>query len=139
MNLPANYLATARRSLFNLPFPNSSQSPSKRSSNWKKLYKDEEKNPLLYIKPKSGDKIATEITTGVLHIKDKSYVFAIYRDITLQLENQEAIKRKSTELEKSNQALKDFVSIASRDLQAPLRKIISFSSRLESEREKIRP
>lgn len=43
------------------------------------------------------------------------------------------------ELEKSNQALKSFVSIASHDLQAPLRKIISFSSFLESERKNIRP
>ena len=48
-----------------------------------------------------------------------------------QIKNQESIKLKSIELAKSNQTLKDFVSIASHDLQAPIRKIISFSSRIK--------
>jgi len=130
----------SKEELAQLTIPELSVEPEQTSDQLKKVIKGElKKISLRYIKPKSGTKIATEITTGVFHIKNKSYVFAIYRDISLQLENQEAIKRKSMELEKSNQALKDFVSIASHDLQAPLRKIISFSSRLESERENIRP
>ncbi len=100
--------------------------------------KFKKKSPL-YIKSKSGKTVATERTTGYFYTKSKSYVFAVYRDITPQIEIQEALKNKSIELEKSNQALKDFVSIASHDLQAPLRKINSFSSRLESEKENIRP
>jgi two-component system, LuxR family, sensor kinase FixL len=123
-----------------LTIPELSSEPEQTLDQLEKVIKDElKKIPLRYIKTKSGDEIATEITTGIFHIKSKSYVFAIYRDITLQLENQEAIKRKSLALEKSNQALKDFVSIASHDLQAPLRKIALFSSRLENERENIRP
>ncbi|MFT4578577.1 MAG: two-component system sensor kinase FixL [Nitrospinales bacterium] len=130
----------SKEELAQLTIPELSAEPQQTFDQLEKVIKDElKKIPLLYIKPKAGGKIVTELTTGVLHIKNKSYVFAIYRDITLQLENQEAIKRKSSELEKSNQALKDFVSIASHDLQAPLRKITSFSSRLESERENIRP
>lgn len=49
-----------------------------------------------------------------------------------RFETELALIGKSIELEKSNQALKDFVSIASHDLQSPLRKIISFCSRLRS-------
>ncbi len=117
-----------------------SADPEQTFDQLEKIIKGEVKKiPLRYIKPKSGENIATEITAGIFYIKSYSYVFAIYRDITQQIENQEALKRKSIALEKSNQALKDFVSIASHDLQAPLRKISSFSSRLENERENIRP
>jgi two-component system, LuxR family, sensor kinase FixL len=129
-----------KEELVQLTIPELSADPGHTFDPLEKIIKDEVKKiPLRYIKTKSDDKIATEVTTGVFHIKSKSYVFAIYRDITGQIESQEAIKRKSMELEKSNQALKDFVSIASHDLQAPLRKIVSFTSRLESEKENIRP
>ncbi len=97
----------------------------------KVIHEELKKIPFSYIKTKSGSRIPTEITTGKFQVKKKSYVFAIYRDITQEVKNQEAIKKKSIALEKSNQALKDFVSIASHDLQAPARKIVSFSSRLK--------
>ena len=130
----------SREELSQLTIPELSSEPEQTFNQLKEVIKDKlKKIPLWHIKSKSGDEIATEITTGVFHIKSKSYVFAIYRDITRQIENQEAIRRKSMELEKSNQALKNFVSIASHDLQAPLRKIISFSSRLECESKNIRP
>jgi two-component system, LuxR family, sensor kinase FixL len=130
----------SKEELLQLTIAELSADPEQIFNPLEKIIKDEVKKiPLRYIKTKSDNKIATEITTGVFHINKKSYVFVIYRDITQQIENQEAIKRKSVELEKSNQALKDFVSIASHDLQAPLRKIILFGSRLESEKENIRP
>jgi PAS domain S-box-containing protein len=130
----------SKEELVQLTIPDLSAEPMQTSSKLEKVIKGElKKIPLRYIKPKSGGKIATEITTGVFHIKNKSYVFAIFRDITQRIEDQEALKRKSMDLEKSNQALRDFVSIASHDLQAPLRKIASFTSRLECEKEKIRP
>ncbi len=129
-----------KEELVQLTIPELSVEPEQTFDPLEEAIKDElKKNPLLYIKSKSGKTIATERTAGIFHIKSRSYIFAIYRDITPQIENQEAIKRKSIELEKSNQALKDFVSIASHDLQAPLRKINSFSIRLESERENISP
>jgi two-component system, LuxR family, sensor kinase FixL len=130
----------SKKELLQLTIPQLSADPEHMFEPLENVIKDEVKKiPLRYIKTKSDDKIATEITTGVFHIKSKSYVFVIYRDITQQIESQKALKRKSIALEKSNQALKDFVSIASHDLQAPLRKITSFSSRLESERENISP
>lgn len=54
---------------------------------------------------------------------------------SLAIENKRTEKRLkdyALELERSNCALQDFASIASHDLQEPLRKIISFSSRLQS-------
>ena len=44
---------------------------------------------------------------------------------------EDQLKNYATELERSNEALKDFASIASHDLQEPLRKIILFSDRLQ--------
>lgn len=49
------------------------------------------------------------------------------------------LKTKTLELVKSNQALKDFVSIASHDLQEPLRKIITFGSRLAEKEGELNP
>ncbi|MEK9628397.1 MAG: ATP-binding protein [Nitrospinota bacterium] len=121
-----------RKEIIQLTVPELSGEPKKTLEKIYRIINEELKYiPLRYIKTKSGNKIPTEVNTGKFEIKNKSYMFAIYRDITKQISNQEAIKRKSTELEKSNQALKDFVSIASHDLQAPLRKIISFSSRIK--------
>jgi two-component system, LuxR family, sensor kinase FixL len=115
-----------------LTIPEISLEPEKTLGQLEKTIKDELKTiPLSFIKPKSGGSVPTEITTGVFQVKNKNYVFAIFRDITQQIKDQAAIKRKSIELEKSNRSLKEFVSIASHDLQAPLRKIISFSARLE--------
>ena len=54
--------------------------------------------------------------------------------VSLAIENKRSenrLKDYALELERSNSALQDFASIASHDLQEPLRKIISFSSRLQ--------
>ena len=84
----------SKEELPQLPIPELSAEPEQTFDELIKVTKNElKKIPLQYIKPKSGGKIATKITTGVFHIKNKSYVFAIYRNITLQLENQEAITK----------------------------------------------
>jgi PAS domain S-box-containing protein len=45
-------------------------------------------------------------------------------------QNNQVLRRLSEELKRSNQALTDFASIASHDLQEPLRKILAFGDRL---------
>lgn len=53
-------------------------------------------------------------------------------DITERKNAEEKIRQFSRQLERSNQDLKDFASIASHDLQEPLRKITSFGNLLKS-------
>lgn len=56
----------------------------------------------------------------------------LIRDLTSQRLNETVIRKYIGELERSNKELEEFAYIASHDLQEPLRKISTFSSRLMS-------
>jgi light-regulated signal transduction histidine kinase (bacteriophytochrome) len=55
---------------------------------------------------------------------------ATYEDVTERLRAEEAMRAYATKLEQSNRELQSFASIASHDLQEPLRKIEAFGDRL---------
>lgn len=57
---------------------------------------------------------------------------AAFMDITDRRKIEEQLKRNAEELERSNQALRDFASIASHDLREPLRKVEAFGHMLVS-------
>lgn len=57
--------------------------------------------------------------------------FAVARDITQRHLVEEKLKKSAAELERSNSELQDFASVASHDLQEPLRKIQSFADELK--------
>ena len=57
---------------------------------------------------------------------------ATYEDVTQTVRAEEALRDYARKLERSNRELQDFASIASHDLQEPLRKIEAFGSRLRS-------
>jgi PAS domain S-box-containing protein len=59
-------------------------------------------------------------------------IAGISRDITDVVHAEEQLKRFATKLQQSNRELQDFASVASHDLQEPLRKIQAFGDRLKS-------
>jgi PAS domain S-box-containing protein len=56
---------------------------------------------------------------------------AVVRDMTVQRQAEEALKYYAAKLEQSNQDLEHFATIASHDLQAPLRKVRVFAEMLQ--------
>lgn len=56
----------------------------------------------------------------------------VYRDITEQFRQQQALQRMNSDLQRSNHSLEQFAYVASHDLQEPLRKIKSFGDLLKS-------
>ncbi|MFQ5449374.1 MAG: response regulator [Nitrospinaceae bacterium] len=55
----------------------------------------------------------------------------LYAYMNYYIRSEKVLKRYTEELKRSNQALNDFATIASHDLQEPLRKILVFGSRLK--------
>lgn len=55
----------------------------------------------------------------------------VTRDLTERKEAEESLKAFATQLQQSNQQLEQFASVASHDLQEPLRKIQAFGDRLQ--------
>jgi light-regulated signal transduction histidine kinase (bacteriophytochrome) len=62
----------------------------------------------------------------------KSRTGELEREVAVRKQAEEQLKLYAAELVRSNNALRDFASIASHDLQEPLRKIIAFGDRLRS-------
>ncbi|MBF0565660.1 MAG: PAS domain S-box protein [Nitrospirae bacterium] len=56
--------------------------------------------------------------------------FALLTDISGLVEMKDSLSRQALELKRSNQELADFASVASHDLQEPLRKVIAFGGRV---------
>jgi PAS domain S-box-containing protein len=64
--------------------------------------------------------------------ENQQLIFAVARDITQRHLAEEKLKRFADELQRSNSELQDFASVASHDLQEPLRKIQSFAGELKA-------
>lgn len=80
---------------------------------------------------RDGKEFPSEVSSGVFAANDGSpRATVVFRDITERKSLEQRIQVYMANLEKSNQALEDFASIASHDLQEPLRKIRVFSDRL---------
>jgi PAS domain S-box-containing protein len=81
---------------------------------------------------RDGFETPIEDSVAPIHDREKQPVGAVivFRDVSAARSSQQQLRIVSDELERSNRELQDFATIASHDLQEPLRKIRAFGDRL---------
>lgn len=80
---------------------------------------------------KFGRRMAVEIRSDEIKFQGRPAWISIVRDVTERKRAEEELRLFATKLEHSNRELQDFASVASHDLQEPLRKIQAFGDRLK--------
>ncbi len=85
----------------------------------------------VYVRHSSGRQVPVEISANVIKLGGKPALQGIFRDVTERKLAEAEITAKAAELARSNAELSQFASIASHDLQEPLRMISSYISLLE--------
>jgi two-component system, LuxR family, sensor kinase FixL len=80
---------------------------------------------------KGGSEFPVEISLSPFDTEEGVLVSAAIRDVTARVRAEDKLKRLAARLSESNRELEDFASIASHDLQEPLRKILAFGDRLK--------
>lgn len=87
----------------------------------------------IFLKKSDGTRLPCEASSAMFEGRDGTLrSILILRDISDRKRAEKKIKAYMTKLEQSNQALQDFASIASHDMQEPLRKVMAFGSRLKN-------
>lgn len=82
---------------------------------------------------KNGSIFDLDLSVREMTISGKIRFIGTVRDITERKTAETKLKTYAVELERSNLELQDFAAIASHDLQEPLRKIMIFGDRLETQ------
>jgi PAS domain S-box-containing protein len=81
---------------------------------------------------KDGRRILVEISSQEISYRERPAWLGLARDVTERVRAEEEMKLFAARLESSNRELQDFASVASHDLQEPLRKIQAFGDRLKT-------
>jgi PAS domain S-box-containing protein len=81
---------------------------------------------------KSGQRMCVEILSNEVEYQGRQAIISIVRNITERKEAEEKLLSFTEQLKASNRELEDFASVASHDLQEPLRKVQAFGDRLRA-------
>jgi len=89
----------------------------------------------VFVRP-AGSAVGAWLMTNARPLRDEQSVLrggvAVFRDISGRKKAEEKMASFAAKLERSNRELQDFASVASHDLQEPLRKIQAFGDRLRA-------
>ena len=85
------------------------------------------------VKSTFGKVLNLECTLSQIIWNEEPHLILLINDLTELKKTEALLKKKNLDLEQSNSELQDFAYIASHDLQAPLRKILTFGDLLKEE------
>lgn len=82
---------------------------------------------------KAGYRVPVAVALNPIELDSRVCVLATVVNVTARKEAERAIRQANDDLERSNDELRQFASVASHDLQEPLRKVSSFCQLLNDE------